>query len=149
MRDKTFHYTDEKMVKELLSITPIEGSVLDAGSGDKVWFNNLSGEKYECELERGQDFFEWNKPVDWVVGNPPFHISWDFFNKASLVANKGIAFLINGQALNSWTPKRYQLFTERGFYLNRIHVVSDKRWFGRYYYMIFTKQKQDFITWKI
>jgi hypothetical protein len=56
-KDITFHYTNEQMVKDLISITPINGSVLDAGSGkNKVWFNDLSGEKYECEIEDGEDF---------------------------------------------------------------------------------------------
>jgi len=32
-RDITFHYTNEQMVKDLISITPLSGSVLDAGSG--------------------------------------------------------------------------------------------------------------------
>jgi hypothetical protein len=37
MKDKpndiTFHYTNEQMVRDLISITPLSGSVLDAGSG--------------------------------------------------------------------------------------------------------------------
>jgi len=147
MKDKTFHYTNEQMVKDLIKLTPIKGSVLDAGSGDKVWFNNLKGKKYECELDRGCDFYEWDKRVDWVIGNPPFHESWKFFEKSVDIVNTGIAFLINNQAFNSWTPKRFEIFKEKGFYLNKIHIVSDKRWFGRYYYLIFTKEKNDFISW--
>jgi len=148
-RPKEFYYTNEDMVKDLLSITPISGSVLDAGSGDKVWFNNLVGEKYECEIERGCDFYKWDKKVDWIVGNPPFHESWLFFKKASDVAQKGIAFLINNQAFNSWTPKRYQEFADKGFYLQHIRVVADKRWFGRYYYLIFGKENNNLISWKL
>jgi hypothetical protein len=150
MRDTSFHYTNEQMVKDLLKITPIEGSILDAGSGkNKVWFNNLKGEKYECELEDGCDFYDWDKKVDWVVGNPPFHESWKFFDKASQVAKNGIAFLINNLAMNSWTPRRYELLKQRGFYLNKIHIVLDKRWFGRYYYLIFTKLENKFVSWNI
>src|SRR3990167_10171030 len=120
----------------LLDITPYSGSVLDAGSGkNKVWFKNLKGRKFECEIEDGNDFYKWVKKVNWVVGNPPFHESWKFFEKASVLATEGIAFLINGQAMNSWTPKRYQLFADRGFYLAHIRITQDKRWFGRYYYM--------------
>jgi len=149
-KDITFHYTNEQMVKDLIAITPIYGSVLDAGSGkNKVWFNNLSGEKYECEIERGCDFYKWDKKVDWIVGNPPFHESWLFFQKASEVAEKGIAFLINNQAFNSWTPKRFELFKQKGFYLQKIHIMADKRWFGRYYYLIFTKEPNDFIGWEL
>ena len=147
IRPKEFYYTNEQMVKDLIAITPISGSVLDAGSGDKVWFNNLTGEKYECELERGCDFYKWDKQVDWIVGNPPFHESWKFFEKALSIAQKGIAFLINNQALNSWTPRRYQLFKQEGFYLQKIHIVLDRRWFGRYYYLVFTKQPNNFVSW--
>jgi len=148
MKDKTFHYTNEQMVKDLIAITLISGSVLDAGSGkNKVWYNNLKGEKYECEIEDGCDFYSWDKKVDWVVGNPPFHESWKFFDKASQVAQVGIAFLVNNLAMNSWTPKRYGLMEERGFYLNKMHIILDRRWFGRYYYLIFTKKENHFLSW--
>ena len=147
MKDKTFHYTNEQMVKDLIKLTPIKGSVLDAGSGDKVWFNNLKGKKYECELDRGCDFYEWDKRVDWVIGNPPFHESWKFFEKSVDIVNTGIAFLINNQAFNSWTPKRFEIFKEKDFYLNKIHIVQDSRWYGRYYYLIFTKKKNNFLSW--
>lgn len=147
-KDISFHYTNEKMVKDLLSITPISGSVLDAGSGDKVWFNNLSGEKYECEIERGCDFYAWDKKVDWVIGNPPFQEGWKFLDKASQVAKIGIAFLGNLNFWNSCLPNRFEILKEREFYLNKLHIIQDKRWFGRYYYLIFTKTQNNFLTWE-
>ena len=148
-RPKTFHYTNPEMVKYLLSKTPIKGSVLDAGSGkNKVWFKNLKGRKFECEIDDGVDFFEWNKKVDWVVGNPPYHESWKFTEKALTVANKGIAWLLNNQALNShFTPRRLQRMSELGFHYSKIIVVADKRWFGRYYYLILEKKPNNFIEW--
>jgi len=149
-RPKEFYWTNEQMVKDLVAITPIFGSVLDAGSSkNKVWFNNLKGEKYECEIEDGCDFYEWDKKVDWVVGNPPFHEGWKFLNKASKVANIGIAFLGNINFWNCLTPLRLKKIKEKGFYLNRIHIVSDARWFGRYYYLIFEKEKNDFVSWEL
>jgi len=94
-RPKSFYYTNEKMVQDLIAITPIEGSVLDAGSGqNKAWFNNLKGQKYECEIEDGNDFMDWNKNVDWVIGNPPYHMFVDFLFKSIDIADKGIRFLI-------------------------------------------------------
>jgi hypothetical protein len=147
-KPKEFYYTNEQMVKDLLTITPINGSVLDAGSGkNKVWFNNLQGEKYECEIEDGCNFYKWNKEVDWVVGNPPFHEGWKFLDKASHIASKGIAFLGNINFWNCCLPNRFELLKKRGFYLNKIHIVQDKRWYGRYYYLIFTKEPADFISW--
>ena len=148
MKDITFHYTNEQMVRDLIAITPIKGSVLDAGSGkNKVWFNNLSGEKYECEIEDGVDFLEYDKKVDWVVGNPPFHLGWKFLEKASDVAMGGVAFLGNLNFWNSCLPNRFELLKQKGFYLQKIHIVQDKRWFGRYYYLIFTKDPNNFISW--
>lgn len=148
-RPKHFHYTNEQMVKDLIALTPLTGSVLDAGSGDKVWFNNLSGEKYECEIDRGCDFHKWDKNVDWVIGNPPFHEGWKFLDKASQIAEKGIAFLGNLNFWNSCLPNRFEKLKERGFYLNKLHIVQDVRWFGRYYYIIFTKEKNDFVSWEM
>ena len=152
IKDIAFHYTNEQMVKDLIKITPIEKNdrVLDAGSGkNKVWFKNLpNNERYECELEDGNNFYDFDKKVDWVIGNPPFHESWKFTEKALSIALKGIAWLVNTQALNShFTPRRLELMKEKGFYLQSIKVVADKRWFGRYFYLIFTKQKSDFISW--
>jgi hypothetical protein len=151
-KDITFHYTNEQMVKDLIAITPLSGSVLDAGSGkNKVWYKNIPDEfeKYECEIDDGMDFFNWDKKVDWVIGNPPFHLGKDFLLKASEIANNGIAFLINNQCFNSFLlPSRLELLKQRGFTIFKIKVVQDKRWFGRYYYIIFTKQKSNFINWE-
>ena len=147
-KDITFHYTNEQMVRDLIAITPISGSVLDAGSGkNKVWFNNLSGEKYECEIEDGNDFMDWDKKVDWIVGNPPFNIGWKFIEKMTDIAQVGIAVLGNINNFNQFTSARLEKMKEKGFELQHIHIVADKRWFGRYYYMIFEK-KQGFISWE-
>jgi len=76
MKDKTFYYTNEQMVKDLIELIPFEfcgEKVLDAGSGDKVWYNNIPDtlKRFECEIEDGCDFYKWDKKVDWVIGNPP------------------------------------------------------------------------------
>jgi len=148
-KPKEFYYTNQEMVKDLLRITPISGSVLDAGSGNKVWFNNLRGEKYECEIERGCDFYKWNKKVDWVVGNPPFHEGWKFTNKALDIAQKGVAFLGNINFFNQFTTRRMEVIKQKGFYLQKIHIVADARWFGRYYFLIFTKKENSFMSWRL
>lgn len=153
-KSKEFYYTNEDMVKDLLSITPISGSVLDAGSGNKVWFNNLSGEKYECEIERGCDFYKWDKKVDWVVGNPPFRDKKEgqnqipiWIEKASEIAQQGMAFLLNHKVMNFLTTSRLEKLKEKGFYLQHIRVVADKRWFGRYFYLIFGREDKGLVSW--
>jgi len=152
-KDITFHYTNQEMVKDLITLLPFNQNdkVLDAGSGkNKVWYNNIPGFCHieECELEDGNDFLLWNKKVDWVIGNPPYHIGWQFTEKASQIANKGIAWLVNNVEMNSlFTPRRLQIVKDNGFEITKIKVVADKRWFGRYYFLIFEK-KPGFVSWE-
>jgi len=154
--EASFYYTDEKMVRDLLSITPIgrDDVVLDDGSGkNKVWFNNLATpNRLECEIEDGCDFYQWNTKVDWIIGNPPFRQNgenqiWKWMDKASQIANKGMAFLINHKVFNTLTPVRLEQLKQRGFCLQQIHIVADKRWFGRYYYLIFTRAESEVFSW--
>ncbi len=151
-KDISFHYTNIEMVKDLIELIPFNkyDSVLDAGSGkNKVWYNNIPDYclKEECEIEDGIDFLTIDKQYDWIIGNPPFHISEKFFHKASEISKYGFAFLINTSCFNSLTPLRLSRINDNGFYLQKIHIVNDKRWFGRYYFLIFTKNINYFLSW--
>jgi hypothetical protein len=150
-RDITFHYTNEQMVKDLISLLPLRGGVLDAGSGkNKVWYKNVPKQcrRYECEIEDGCDYLtQWNQKVSWVIGNPPFSIGWKFLEKSMDIATDGIAFLGNINFINCLNQNRLQILKERGWYINNIHIVSDKRWFGRYYFIIFTRKKNNLFSW--
>ena len=154
VKDITFHYTKPEMVKDLIELIPFNKyeSVLDAGSGkNKVWYNNIPDYclKEECEIEDGKDFLTINTRYDWIIGNPPFHLGWKFLEKASEISDKGIAFLGNLNFFNSCVPNRFEKLKSKGFYLRKIHIVQDKRWFGRYYFLIFTKNTNYFLSWNI
>jgi len=148
------HYTNEKMVLDLMGLIPFKkgDNVLDAGSGKdyKPWYNNIPDicVRYECEIEDGEDFLAYNKKYDWIIGNPPFHIGWEFTEKAINLSNKGIAFFGTIKFFNQFTPKRLQRMKDKGFELQHIKVVSDKRWYGRCYFLIFEK-KHGILSWEI
>jgi len=150
-RDITFHYTNEQMVKDLIALIPFDKNddAIDAGSGkNKVWQKNCPVYCEESEIEDNNDFLLCIKKYDWVIGNPPYNQSWKFTEQAINLARKGIAWLVNNQALNShFTPRRLQIMKDKGFEIQHIKVVSDKRWFGRYYFLIFEK-KPGFVSWE-
>lgn len=151
-RDITFHYTNEEMVKDLIKLIPFNDgdSVLDAGSGkNKVWFKNIPQfcKPDEMELEDGCDYLTGSFKYDWTIGNPPFSIGWKFLERATDTTRKGIAFLGNINFINCLNQNRLQQLKEKGWYINKIHIVSDKRWFGRYYFIIFTKKKNNLFGW--
>jgi len=163
MKDITFHYTNEEMVKDLMNLIPFEQGdlVLDAGSGkNKVWQKNCPVKCLECEIEDGCDFLkDWDKQVDWVIGNPPFagnevnekgrppNLIPQWVEKSSEIAQKGMAFLVNHKIINFLTSSRLAKLKEKGFEITKWHIVADKRWFGRYYFIVFEKKK-GIITWE-
>lgn len=145
------HYTKPEMVRALLKHIDITNkTVLDAGSGrNKVWYNEakpLASRVYECELEEGNDFFNWQTPVDWIVGNPPYKLGWRFTEHAATIAKEGIAFLLNHNSISSNTvPNRIDRLMEAGWFINNIIITQDRRWYGRYYFYVYTRQPCDFI----
>jgi hypothetical protein len=161
--DITFHYTNEEMVKDLLKLIPFEeGDVaLDAGSGkNKIWQKNCPVKCLECEIEDGCDFLnDWNENIQWTIGNPPFagneinekgrhpNLIPQWIEHSSNISTKGMAFLINHKIINFLTPVRLEKLKEKGFYLTKLHIVADRRWFGRYFFLIFEK-KPGFVSWE-
>ena len=84
------------------------------------------------------------------LATPPYHESWKFTEKALKVATKGVAWLLNNQAMNSHlTPRRLETLKEKGWTITHLHIVADRRWFGRYLFVILEKdtQKDCKITW--
>lgn len=47
------------------------GICLDPCRGDGAFYNILPNADW-CELKDGRDFYEYNRAVDWIIGNPPY-----------------------------------------------------------------------------
>lgn len=87
--------------------------------------------------------------VDAIISNPPFvprKLFWDFHCKAMAVSRHSISWLINIISLNVFTPVRLLEIQSRGWYVQKLHVVADKRWFGRYVLMTFSREPSDVLT---
>ena len=138
------HYTPESAVVDLLRFVPIasDDTALDPSAGiNKVWYNNFSCNKDYCEIDEGIDFFDYSKQVDWIIGNPPFTDFVRYLMHSPNIAEKGFAYLIGHSRINQITPKRLSLLEEKGFYLSGIQICTFKEWFGRYYFVIFSRNR--------
>jgi len=140
------HFTPETAVIDLLKLIPFESSdvALDPSAGvNKVWFNNFPCQKEYCEIEEGTNFFEYAGKCDWIVGNPPFTDFVKYLMHSPSIANKGFAYLIGHSRINQVTPRRLSILESQGFYLSKLHVLTIKKWFGRYYFLVFSRSKNE------
>ena len=155
-----FHQTPEELAKKLIDIVPIQPNenILEPFKGEGAFYNNFpnSVNKSFCEIEEGIDYKQHNNNIDWVISNPPFRLSngnirtnafFSILYYFSGVVNKGIAFLCNDYCLSSLTPKRLKLLNENGLYIKQIVVCSVKKWRGRYFFVIFEKQPNNFFRY--
>lgn len=86
-----------------------DGLVLDPCKGPGVFLDYLPADTDWCEITAGRDFFQWTKRVDWVVGNPPYSLTREWFRHSYTIA-ENLLYLI---------PLR-NLFSGYGF-LREIH----------------------------
>ena len=45
---------------------------LDPCRGKGAFYDYLPAGSEWCEIREGRDFFAWNTPVNWIIGNPPY-----------------------------------------------------------------------------
>ena len=150
---KSIVMTNPEMAKMLLKrIDFKEGDVLmECCRGDGAFFNNFPDyTKNEwCEINEGRDFLDYDGTVDYTISNPPFvprKLFWDFHLKAMDITKKEIYWLVNVSCMNVFTPNRIKLMNDKGWFFNQFHIVQDKRWFGRYAFIKFSKEDKGIVT---
>lgn len=95
-------YTPDSSAQWIIDHFKPTGSILDPSAGFNAFYDKFTNkEKYRCEIEEGLDFFEWVKPVDWIITNPPYSIYDDFLEKAFEVADNVVFFVPLGKAFKS------------------------------------------------
>ena len=154
-----FHQTPPELAKNLIAeVDLVRGDVvLEPFRGEGAFYNNFPEfvKKEWCEIEEGKDYKSHDhNNVDYVITNPPFRLETKssgrenaFYNLLLYYTdkvNKGICFLGNDYCFSTLTPKRLKEINEKGFYLSKIVVCSVKKWRGRYFFIVFKKQRNDF-----
>ena len=156
MKDETyyFHQTPKELCKDLISLIPlIQGDkVLEPFKGEGGFYNVLPDivSKEWTEIEEGRDYKTHIGNVDWVISNPPFKLEnkkgkqensfYPLLEYYAPRVNKGIAFLGNDYCFSTLTPLRLKKLNDAGLYLQGYTICNVKKWRGRYFFMIFTKE---------
>jgi len=86
-------YTPEYVSKNIIEHLNPNGNCLDPCKGDGSFLKHMPVGSDYCEIEEGIDFFDYNKNVDWVIGNPPYSIFESFLRK-SFSISENVSFLV-------------------------------------------------------
>ena len=96
------------------------GNILEPCRGDGV-FTNLMPTAEWCEITEGRDFFDWDKPVDWIISNPPYSLARKFFLHSFEVADNVVYLIPVWKAFMA-----YGLITSAQKYGG----IKEIRWYG-------------------
>jgi hypothetical protein len=145
-KDPDIVMTNPDMAKSLIKFIGLkEGDeVMEPCYGKGAFFDNLPTftNNFYCEKNMGIDYLTQDRIVDVTLSNPPFvprKLFWDFHVKAMDTTRREIWWLINILSLNVFTPKRLEEMKSKGWGLESMHIVADKRWYGRYAWCKFGK----------
>ena len=84
--DKDVVYTPDWVARDMVEFFQPSGRILDPCKGNGVFLNYLPGAEW-CEIQDGKDFFAWNEPVDWLIGNPPYRQLSRWLKHSMSIAN--------------------------------------------------------------
>ena len=76
------------------------GLILDPCRGSGAFADAMPGSDW-CELAEGRDFYNWRKPVDWIISNPPYSIFADFLRHSFTVAEHIVYLIPVNKVFNS------------------------------------------------
>jgi hypothetical protein len=93
LNHKDVVYTPDDVAKDVVDFFRPSGLCLDPCKGDGAFLRYLPPGSEWCEIENGIDFFAWAKPVDWIIGNPPFSIFYEWLRHSITLADN-IGYLI-------------------------------------------------------
>jgi hypothetical protein len=158
MKDDTwrFHQTPYKLAKDLISqidFTDIK-NIYEPFAGENAFYNNFPNNipKFRSEIEDGEDFKEFDiegNQIQTIITNPPFKIAGKnvFFNLIMYFFNyksiENVYFLCNDYCFGSLTPARRKVMEDEGIYITEITTCSVRKWRGRYYFVHFSRNKND------
>jgi hypothetical protein len=147
--------TPPELARRLANHFKPAGRILEPCRGDGNFLRCLPKGTEWCEIKEGRDFYAWDKPVDWIITNPPWSEIRRFLQHAMQHADH-VVFLLTINHI--WTQARLrdisaagfglkqivlvdmpQAFPTSGFQLGAVHVARD--WTGPIQLVDFTTKK--------
>ena len=139
-------YTPKPVALKMIEMCNIkEGTtVLDPSKGGGVFYDNLPQTciKDYCEITENKDFFEYNKNVDLIIGNPPYSL-WDRWIQHTMTITNKFCYILG--CLN-FTDTRLRKIFDNGFVITKFHLLKIDWWFSSSYIIIFEKGIKSIIT---
>jgi hypothetical protein len=161
MKCPKFHFTPPDVAEELLKdiVFKENDKTLEPCIGDGAFYDLIPYEKDWAEIDKGRDIFNYKFDMKFTkcIVNPPYrtnhkkasdrkNIAMKFIFKClELVSEEGW-FLINSRMLNSITPPRLRKIKDLGFNLCFMRILNIKKWYGRYYWICFSKNKPSIVS---
>ena len=121
-------YTPEPFARRIIEMADIQPDewVLDPCRGGGAFYNNLpSCHKAYCEIAEGKDFYEWETPVDVVIGNPPYSQWTRWLEHTLRICKDRFIYVFSVLSL---TAKRLKRIEEAGFGITAIHITKVDWW---------------------
>lgn len=153
-----FHYTPPEITKELIKdIDFVDGSsCLETCRGGGSFYDILPDNiiKDWCEIDMGRDFFQHTTITDISIANPPYQVEIEgkrknivikWMNHQFSITNKECWYLLNGSMFSSLTPIRLNKWKSLGWNMCFMRILNIKKWYGRYYWVCFSKTKPSII----
>lgn len=158
MKDATYwlHQSPPKLAKDLIADIDFSNikNIYEPFAGEGAFYKNFPGgiPKFKSEIEDGEDFKDFDieaNNIDTIITNPPFKLEGKnaFFSLIMYFFNypcvKNVYFLCNDVCFGSLTPSRRKVMEEEGIFINEITTCAVKKWKGRYYFVLFSRKKND------
>lgn len=86
-------FTPMHVSLQIINFLKPTGTILDPCKGNGSFYDQLPEERMYCEVKEGSNFFDFKKPVDWIIGNPPYSLFQEFLTHSFDLANN-VSFLV-------------------------------------------------------
>lgn len=112
--------TPPKLARAIVDHFKPSGKMLEPCRGNGSFWKCMPGADW-CEIERGRDFMNYDKKVNWIVTNPPWSLIRPFLQKGMSISDN-VVFLLTINHL--WTKARLRDIKSAGFHVAEIATIE-------------------------